>query len=62
MKLLASSIISIILMITFCIGITFIIRLSAHLIFGGEFLFSVLDIKEGVTTGAMIGLLLSLGT
>jgi len=46
MKLLASSIISIILMTTFCIGITFIIRLSAHLILGRKFLFSVLDIKE----------------
>jgi hypothetical protein len=46
MKLLASSIISIILMTTFCIGITFIIRLRAHLILGREFLFSVLEIKK----------------
>ncbi len=61
MKLLISSLISIVVMILFCILMTFILRLSAYLFIGGDFLFSLKDIKKGATTGAGLGLLLSVG-
>jgi len=48
-------------MILFCIAMTFILRLSAYLFVGGDFLFSLKDAKEGVTVGAMLGVLLSFG-
>lgn len=55
MKLLVSSIISIILMITFCIGITIIIRLSAHLIFWRGISFFSLRYKRRSNYGSNDG-------
>jgi len=61
MKILISSLISVVVMILFCIAMTFILRLSAYLFVGGDFLFSLKDAKEGVIVGAMLGVLLSFG-
>ncbi|KNH32268.1 MULTISPECIES: hypothetical protein [Pantoea] len=61
MKLLISLLISVVVMILFCISATFILRLSAYLFVGGNLLFSLEDVKRSATTGSILGIMLSFG-
>lgn len=61
MKFLISMLISSVSMIAFCILTNFILRYGAYFWIGGEFLFSIEDIKDGAITGGMLGCLLTTG-
>lgn len=59
MKLLISLLISVVVMILFCISTTFILRLCAYLFVGGNLLFSLEDVKGAASTGSILGIILS---
>jgi len=61
MKLLISLLISVSVMILFCISATFILRLSAYLFVGGNLLFSLEDVQGAAKAGSILGIMLSLG-
>ncbi len=61
MKFLISLLISSASMVAFCILTNFILRCGAYFWIGGEFLFSVEDIQDGVIAGGMLGCLLTIG-
>jgi len=61
MKILLNLLLSVVVMVLFCISITFILRLSFFLFIGGDLLFSLEDVKMSASTGAILGTILTIG-
>lgn len=61
MKILLNLLLSVVVMVLFCMSITFILRLSFFLFIGGDLLFSLEDVKMSASTGAILGTILTIG-